>query len=47
MLWDMLFLAFAVALFLGTFFLFRWGHDKRALVDKDTWKFTDYGSGGV
>ena len=47
MLWDMVFLAFAVALFLGTFFLLRWGQDKRTLGDKDTWKFTNHGSGGV
>jgi len=47
MVWDMVILALAVALFLGTFFLFRWGHDKRMLGDKDNWKFTNHGSGGV
>ncbi len=47
MLWDMVFLAFAVTHFLVTFFLIRWGHDNRMLGDMDTWKFTNLGSGGV
>ncbi len=34
-------------LFLGAIFGLRWGDDKRALADKDHWKFMNSGGSGV
>lgn len=47
MLWDVVFLAIIFAVFLGIFWLCRWGNDKRPPKDKDIWKFTNPGSGGA
>ncbi len=47
MFWDLVFLALFVVLFLGMFYLLRWGNDKRTVGDKDSWKFTNPGNGGV
>ena len=39
--------ALVILLFLGAFFKLKWGDDKRALMDKDHWKFMNWGGGGI
>ena len=45
--WDWILGALITLLFLGMFYKLKWGHDKRAMVEKDLWKFMDPGGGGL
>ena len=45
--WEMTFLLIAVVSFLGVFYLWKWGLDADPHLDKDSWKFTNPGGGGV
>ncbi len=47
MLSEWILLVLFTLLFLGAIFGLRWGDDKRALVDKDHWKFKDSEGSGV
>ncbi len=37
--WDEIFGALIILLCLVSFYTFKWGRDKRAMVEKDLWKF--------
>jgi predicted MFS family arabinose efflux permease len=45
--WEMTFLLIVVVSFLGVFYLWKWGLDADPHSDKDSWKFTNPGGGGV
>ena len=45
--WEMVLLVIAVVSFLAAFYLWKWGLDTNPHSDKDSWKFTNPGGGGV
>ena len=45
--WEMAFLVNVVVSFLAAFYLWKWGLDTDPHSDKDSWKFTNPGGGGV
>ncbi len=45
--WDGIFGALIILLCFVSFYTLKWGDDKRAMVEKDHWKFMNSWGGGV